>query len=53
MQCENIFCIYWEEERCILDEVSLDVMGCCQSCIYIDIDAKDLQAARKEQLNRE
>lgn len=53
MQCENTFCIYWEEKSCILDEVTLDVMGCCQNCIYVDIDEKILQAARKKLLDRE
>lgn len=53
MQCENIFCIYWNKDGCILREVSLDVMGCCQNCIYVDIKEETLQAEREKLLNQD
>ena len=53
MQCENTFCIYWENEQCILREISLDILGCCKNCIYVNIDDNILQAARKTLLSQE
>ena len=38
MRCENNFCIYWKDKSCILDEISLDIQGQCEDCIYIDLD---------------
>lgn len=46
--CENKFCIYWEDHSCILDSISLDVQGNCQNCIYVDLDETMLSDARKE-----
>ena len=42
MKCENFFCIYQENDECILDEISIDITGACGSCIYIDIPISDL-----------
>ena len=52
MRCENLFCIYWKDSNCILDEISLDIMGCCCSCIYVDIDEEMLRQKREELLKR-
>ncbi len=52
MRCDNIFCIYWDKSICKLDEISLDVCGCCENCIYVDIDDEILKAKRQEILNR-
>ena len=52
MLCENLFCIYWEAEKCILDEISLDIQGNCESCIYVDIDPNLLQKERKKLLDQ-
>lgn len=52
MRCENIFCIYWKNEECILDEVSLDIMGNCQDCIYVDIEDDVLENYRNKLLNK-
>ncbi len=43
MKCENCFCIYQENGKCILDEINLDITGQCDSCIYVDIPKKDLE----------
>ncbi len=50
MICENHFCIYWWENTCILEEVTLDIQGTCQQCIYISIDDKDLQPLRNKMI---
>lgn len=42
MKCGNYFCIYNEGEKCILEEISLDIQGKCEECIYVDIDEKTL-----------
>lgn len=48
MRCENEFCIYWKEEQCCLNEISLDIMGCCQECIYVEIEEQVLQRVREK-----
>lgn len=46
MLCENIFCIYWKDRNCSLSEISLDIQGNCEKCIYIDIDENILENQR-------
>ena len=46
--CENKFCIYWEDNKCMLDHISLDVHGNCLDCIYVNLDNRLLSEARKE-----
>ena len=46
MKCENNFCIYQSEGRCILDEIDIDSLGMCTSCIYPKIDEKILNKAK-------
>ena len=50
MYCENYLCIYQDNERCTIDEISLDVMGMCTSCIYPNIEDKVLKELKKETL---
>ena len=52
MQCENEYCIYWENNNCVLDEISLDIKGCCTECIMIDIDREIMNKQRNEMLIR-
>lgn len=47
MLCENIFCIYWEKHHCCLEEISLDVRGSCNECIYINVDEDKLKEHRQ------
>lgn len=51
MNCENNMCVYWNENKCMLEEISIDISGSCQDCIYVDIDEKILKAERKKFLN--
>ena len=53
MQCENIFCIYWAENECILDNVTLDIKGICQSCVYVEVEENDLRSCRRKALQKE
>lgn len=46
MFCENIFCIYWADKKCTLNNISLDIQGKCEDCIYINIDEKVLRKQR-------
>ncbi len=50
--CENIFCIYWEDNTCILDSISLDIQGTCRDCIYIELEESILSKARKDLLEK-
>jgi len=47
ISCENQFCIYFEENTCLLNTISLDTAGLCTSCIYVEIDAALLAEQRK------
>ena len=50
MTCQNIFCIYQRNNECILEEISLDIIGICDNCIYVDIDTKMLNELKENQL---
>ncbi len=49
-RCDNNFCIYWEDFRCTLDEISLDAQGRCEALIQVSFDEADLQKIREQQL---
>ena len=51
MKCENSFCIYQTNGKCILDTVEINSFGMCTECIYPDIDEKTLNQAKKKLLN--
>jgi len=46
MNCENKFCIYQNEGKCMLNKVDIDSLGMCADCIYLDIDEKILNQAK-------
>ena len=46
MNCENKFCIYQNEGKCMLNKVDIDSLGMCADCIYPDIDEKVLNQAK-------
>lgn len=48
--CNNMFCVYWSRNTCILDEVHLDALGICTQSIHVDIDEKVLENKRIEML---
>lgn len=52
MHCENRFCIYQKDGKCIDDDIYIDTAGMCEDCIYINMDDDELQR-RKDDLLRE
>lgn len=48
MKCENYFCVYEKDCKCILDSISLDVQGSCLSCVYVNIDDDILQRQKNK-----
>ena len=53
MNCENNLCVYWNNGKCILGEISIDASGVCADCIYVNIDENILKNARKKFLGEE
>ncbi len=47
MKRENEFCVYQEDNECLLKEISLDILGQCNDCIYIDLVEKTLNQVKK------
>lgn len=45
--CENCFCIYCEGNYCILKNISLNIQGSCEECIYIPIPEKECDLLKK------
>ena len=52
LTCENEFCIYQRYGNCALNNIQLDVQGSCMSCIYINIEEKDLNELKERFLER-
>jgi len=52
MDCENLCCIYQSKGECTVEEIGIDMMGMCTTCIYPDIDNIILEKAKKELLNK-
>ena len=51
MKCENHFCVYQENGVYILDEIDINSLGICDSCIYINIPKEDLKRYKEELRN--
>ena len=47
MECENFFCIYQSKKKCILDEISLNIFGACDCCIYPELDSDYLEKKKQ------
>ena len=50
--CDNVFCVYWNNNCCILRKVTHDALGVCTQGIHIDIDEKFLEKKRIDMLKR-
>jgi len=50
MQCENEYCVYYKENKCVLEQVEIDSLGMCATCIRISLDESFLLEERKRQL---
>ena len=42
VKCYNKFCVYQKNDRCILDAIEIIFGGVCDSCIYFNIDEKEM-----------
>ena len=52
MECLNNFCIYQKGDKCILDRISIDTLGMCESCIVANIDEQILEDSKKRMLEK-
>lgn len=52
MNCENTFCIYESNGKCILENVFINSLGMCAECIYPDINEKIVNEAKSEFLKK-
>lgn len=52
MKCENNYCIYHFNGKCILDKVDMNSLGMCTECIYPDIDEEFLNQAKLKVLKK-
>jgi len=54
MICENYFCVYNKDDKCMFDDdVTLDVTGMCLDCIYPTIDQDVIDKAKERFFNGE
>ncbi len=52
MRCENKFCVYCDKNKCSLEQVCINNLGLCSSCIPVDIDTMFLDKLKKEALEK-
>jgi len=52
ISCENVFCIYYEKDKCILDSISLDEMGICTNVFFVNVEELYLSYKRKKLLSK-
>lgn len=52
MECDNIFCIYWKDKYCMLDEISIDAAGTCRERIDIMLGEDILEPLRRSTRER-
>jgi len=50
MQCENEYCIYNRELKCLLDKVAINSLGMCDDCIIISLSKNFLESEKTRQL---
>lgn len=50
MRCENGLCLYFENGKCRLDEISIDSLGMCADCMLVSIEEEIIEEKRREQL---
>ena len=50
--CDNEFCIYQKEGKCVLEGVHLDIQGNCENCIYVSIERETLKDLKQKALGK-
>lgn len=49
--CENKWCIYYEEGHCTLAGISVNSYGMCDDCIMLDPDETEMKMRRKRRVD--
>lgn len=49
MKCANIYCVFWNNNQCIFDNIEIDVNGHCDLYKHVEISDTQLQNLRKEE----
>ncbi len=52
MVCTNKLCVYCEDEKCILQEISIGTLGICEEFILVDIEDGILSERKEMMLKR-
>ena len=50
-KCYNDYCIYQEDNLCILNDVEINNLGMCEHCEIVSFDKDVLDSAKKQRLN--
>ena len=50
MKCYNDLCVYWKEDTCILDRISINEIGLCNEYISVTIPSDELEKYRRKHL---
>ena len=48
MECRNELCIYQQKWKCLLDEITVNEAGDCESCIMVSLPERMLARRKKE-----
>ena len=49
IECENNYCIYWENKKCILPNICISSAGLCIDCILVSLGERELNYKRKKE----
>lgn len=52
MKCEYMLCIYHSDNACILDDIEVNSVGMCESCITVNIPEEYVMKERETALAR-
>ena len=50
--CNNIFCVYWNNDCCILQTITHDALGVCTQGIHVDMEEDFLEKKRVKMLEK-
>jgi hypothetical protein len=50
MDCDYEYCIYNRERKCLVEKVSINDIGMCDSCMIVTLDKEFLVTEKERQL---
>ncbi len=50
MECYNDLCVYWKEDNCILDSISINEIGLCNEYISVTVPTDKMNEYRENHL---